>query len=141
VIVEIRIVGLDAVEQQIARLLEERIDREVEGVKGRVRRQLGGLALDVVEGGRERDLGGFRWRGNLVQERGEEVRVVDEDRDLDKNVPEGQLGLLQAACGLWSATKSPSRKGRLNGSSPLRCKLSLLVRRHELGRQSKRPQA
>ncbi len=99
VVVEVRVVGFDAVEQQIARLLEEGVNREVQRVEGWVRGQLGLVAPDVVEGGREGDLRGLGGRRNLVQEGREEVRVMDQDRDLDDDVPEGQLGFLQAVCG------------------------------------------
>lgn len=98
VVVEVRVVGFDALEQQIASLLEEGINREVQGVEGWVRGQLGLVAPDVVEGGREGNLRGLGGRRNLVQEGSEEVRVMNQDRDLDDDVPEGQLGFLQAFC-------------------------------------------
>jgi hypothetical protein len=96
VVVKVGVVGLDALEEQIARLLEKGVDREIEKVKGGVRGQLRRVSLNVVERGRQGNLGRLRWwRRYLVQERGEKVSVVDYYGDLDEDVLEGQLGLLQ----------------------------------------------
>ena len=97
-VVELRVVVLDALEQEVARLLEEGVDGEVErvvvGEEGRFGRV--GVLQEGGEVGREGELllGGVR--GELVEQRGEEVRVVDGDGDLDEDVVVAEAALLQA---------------------------------------------
>jgi len=95
-VVEVGVVGLDAVEEEVAGLLKERIDGNIEVVERRVERGVDGVLEEIVERrGRLRGIpdGG---RGNLVEEGGEKVRVMDDDRELDHDVLEGKLGLLEA---------------------------------------------
>jgi hypothetical protein len=86
VVVELRVVGLDRLEEQVARLLQVRVDRQVERVEVGVERVRGRLGRDrgVVAGQVElRGGGGGR---QLVEEGGEEVRVLDRDGDFDEDV-------------------------------------------------------
>lgn len=95
-VVEVGVVGLDRLEQQVARLLEVGVDGELERVEGRVDGRLDRIREEVVEG--ERGLLGVAdgARGDLVEEGGEEVRVVDDYGVLDEDLLEGELGLLEA---------------------------------------------
>lgn len=86
-------VSLDAVEEEIAVLLEERIDaeRQVVQVGGR-RDRLGKLSLF------KRSQGRWDFDGNrdvralvLMDERGDQVRVVDFDGKFDENVLVSQV--------------------------------------------------
>lgn len=99
VVVELRVVVLDALEEQVARLLEEGVDGEVERVVVGVERGLGQVRVLVQgrEAGRERELllGGLRRQ--LVEERGEKVRVADGDGELDEDVRVPETVLLKAA--------------------------------------------
>ena len=131
VVVELRVVVLDALEEQVARLLEEGVDGEVERVVVGVERGLGQVRVLVQgrEAGRERELllGGLRRQ--LVEERGEKVRVADGDGELDEDVRVPETVLLKAA--LVSCVPLPYRSWYI----PLRCELTLLVGSHESGRQ------
>jgi hypothetical protein len=96
-VVEVGVVRLDALEEEIAGLLEEGVDRKVEVVDRGVQRGLESVAVEVIKrcGLLDGALGGGG--GDLVKERCEEVRVVDADRDLVEDILEGELGLLQAS--------------------------------------------
>ena len=97
VIVDLGIVGLDAVQQKVAVLLQERIDAEGQVVK--VRDEDGGLregaGLKGTERGREigrsRRMGGLE----LVDEGGDQMRVVNLNRQLFENVLVAEIGFLQ----------------------------------------------
>ena len=96
-VVGLGVVGLDAVKEQVAVLLHERIDAEqqVVEVRGEDSRLSGCARLERSEGRREisgpRLLGGLK----LVDERGDQVRVVDSNREFDENVLVSQVRLLQ----------------------------------------------
>jgi hypothetical protein len=96
-VVEVGVVRLNALEEEIAGLLEEGVDRKVEVVDRGVQRGLESVAVEVIErcGLLDSTLGGSG--GDLVEESCEEVRVVDADRDLAEDVLEAELGLLQAS--------------------------------------------
>lgn len=99
VVVELRVVVLDALEEQVACLLEERVDGEVErvvvGVQRGLRRVLVLEQRRQVRGEGELLLGCLC--GQLVEEGGEEVRVADGDGELDKDVRVPEAALLEAA--------------------------------------------
>lgn len=59
-------------------------------------RLLEGSALNVTERGRNFHVRLLGRRRHLVEEGGQEVGVVNDNGELDENVPEGQFGLLQA---------------------------------------------
>lgn len=92
-------VVLNALEEQVAGLLEEGVDRQVERVVVRVKRRLGGVL--VLEQGRkvgrevELLLGGLC--RELVEQGGEKVRVADGDGELDEDVRVPETTLLEAA--------------------------------------------
>ncbi|KUI61723.1 hypothetical protein VP1G_11265 [Cytospora mali] len=98
VVVEVGVVRLDAVQEQVTRLLQERVDGQVESVNRRVRRDLDRGPLDVGKRLRQLNLRVCRGHGELVHEGGEEVRVVDVDGELEKDVlvGAGQLEGTQA---------------------------------------------
>ena len=96
VVVEIGVVRLDAIEEEVAGLLKEGVDGEVERLEARVSGDLDGIAADVVERGGHGDLGALGGSGYLVEERGEEVRVVDLDGELLEDVLVGELGGTEA---------------------------------------------
>jgi hypothetical protein len=92
------VVVLDALEEQVAGLLEEGVDREVKRVVVRVERRLGGV-LVLEQGskvGREVELllGGLC--RELVEQRSEKVRVADGDGELDEDVRVPETALLEA---------------------------------------------
>lgn len=90
-------VGLDAVEEKVAVLLEEGIDAEGQVVE--VGRQHGVLDewAGFQSGQRRREIGGGRLAGalKLVEERGDQVRVVDFHGEFNEDVLESQVGLLE----------------------------------------------
>lgn len=98
-VVLLGLVGLYAVKEEIAGLLEERVNAEIERVKigcERVVADLGvagkvGQRLGKVDGGLLR-----RRLRELVEEAGQEMGVVDADREFDKDVLVTEVGLLQA---------------------------------------------
>lgn len=98
VVVKLGVVGLYAVEEEVAGLLKEGVDREVERVEVGCQGQRGkrGVLLEGGEAGREVE-GLARGRSRqLVKERGEEVRVVDDDGQLGEDVLVAETALLQA---------------------------------------------
>lgn len=102
-------VVLDALEEQVAGLLEEGVDREIERVVVGVERRLGSV-LVLEQGrkvGRESELllGGLRRQ--LVEKGGEKVRVADGDGKLDEDVRVPETALLEAA--LVNICRSPTR--------------------------------
>lgn len=97
VVVELGVVGLYAVEKEVASLLEEGVDGEIERVKVGSKRERGevGVLFKSGEAGREVE-GLLRGRsGELVEERGEDVRVVDDDGQLGEDVLVAEAALLQ----------------------------------------------
>lgn len=96
VVVDLGVVGLDAIQQEVAVLLEEGVDAERQVVK--VGGESGGLGegagLESAE--RDREVGG---RGGgalqLVDERSDQVGVVDLDRQLLEDILVAEVGLLQ----------------------------------------------
>lgn len=98
-VVELRVVVLDALEQEVACLFEEGVDGEVERVVVGEEGRFGGVGILQKGGkvGREGELllGGVR--GELVEQRGKEVGVVDVDGNLDEDVVVAETALLQAA--------------------------------------------
>ena len=98
-VVELGVVVLDALQEQIARLLQEGVDREIQGVEVGVERGLRGVGVLLerrqVRG--ERELFLRRVGGQLVEERCEEVRVVDDQGQLDQDVLVAETALLQTA--------------------------------------------
>ena len=99
VVVGLGVVRLDALEEKIAVLLQVRVDAErqvvVVGVQNGVLDEGAGL-----QGGQGRgQLGGRRHLGalQLVDERGDQVRVVDLNRQFDEDILVSQVGLLQPA--------------------------------------------
>ena len=97
VVVEIGVMGLDAVEEQVACLLEEGVDRQVQGIKRRVRGDLGRVPANVVERGRQGKLGVLGRGRDLVDKRREEVGIVDDNGDFGENILEGELRFLESA--------------------------------------------
>ena len=97
VVVEIGVMGLDAVEEQVACLLEEGVDRQVQGIKRRVRGDLGRVPANVVERGRQGKLRVLGRGRDLVDKRREEVGIVDDDGDFGENILEGELRFLESA--------------------------------------------
>lgn len=95
-VVEVGVVRLDALEQEVASLLEEGVYRQVEVVDRGVQRLLDGVFAQVRQRSGGLDLVLLGDLGQLVQERRQEVGVVDFDGELGENILEGQLGLLQA---------------------------------------------
>lgn len=85
VVVELGVMGFDAVEEEIARLFEERVDAEIEGVEVGIQR-IGHLrAVDGGERRRHRERAGG-WRlGELVEEGGEQVGIVDLNREFGQD--------------------------------------------------------
>ena len=98
VVVEFGVVGLYAVEEEVAGLLKEGVDREVERVEVGCQGQRGkrGVLLEGGEAGRE--VQGLAWGRSrqLVEERGEKVRVVDDNGQLGEDVLVAETALLQA---------------------------------------------
>lgn len=97
VVVHLGVVGLDAVQEKVAVLLEEGVDAErqvveVGGEDGRLRE---GAGLKGAERGGK--VGGSRGLGGLqlVDEGGDQVRVVDLDGKLVENVLVAEGRLLQ----------------------------------------------
>lgn len=100
VVVELGVVVLYAVEQEVARLLEEGVDGKVErlevGSKGHGSELR--VAVEGCEAARELQLGVLGWgRGELVEERGDDVRVVDGDGQFGEDVLVAEAALLEAA--------------------------------------------
>ena len=99
VVVQLGVVVLYAVEQEVAALLEERIDGEIERLKVRGKRYRGELRVGV-EGSKtcgELQLGLLWGRSReLVEVRGEEVRVVHSDGQFGEDVLVTESALLQA---------------------------------------------
>jgi hypothetical protein len=99
VVVELGVVVLDALEEQVARLLEEGVDGKIERVVVGVERRLGSVL--VLEQGskvrRERELLLGSLCRQLVEEGGEEVRVANGDGELDEDVRVPKTALLEAA--------------------------------------------
>lgn len=142
VVVELGVVVLDAVEQQVARLLQERVDGQVERVEvGAQRRlRLERVRVERRQVGREGQLVLGRLRGQLVQQRGEEVRVVDGEGQLDEDVVVAEAALLKA-CGESAVWFAGARRSRVLWDIPLGGELALLVGGHELGGQAEGAQA
>lgn len=88
VVVDLGVVRLDAVEQEVARLLEERVDAEVQRVVVGVERRLGDCVggFEGGEGRGKRGLGRGDGLGELVEEGCDEVGVVDGEGELDEDV-------------------------------------------------------
>lgn len=99
VVVELGVVGLDAFEEEVRRLGEERVDREGEGWKrGRER------GRGRVEGFEGRVCGWGRWE--RVQVGGEEVGVVDCERKFVEDVLITKIGFLKT---VWCGTEKGGR--------------------------------
>lgn len=96
VVVDLGVVGLDAVEQQIAVLLQGRVDaeRQVVEVGGEDGGFGEGARLQGGERGREFSRG-RGWALQLVDERGDQVRVVDLNGQLIEDILVAEVGLLQ----------------------------------------------
>lgn len=97
-VVDFGVMRFDAVQQEVAVLLEERVNAERQVVK--IRSKCGGFgewaALEGAERGRK--VGGARRVGalQLVDEGGKQVRVVDLHRQLVEDVLVAEVGLLQS---------------------------------------------
>ena len=123
VVVELGVVRLDGLEQQVARLLQEGVEREVEVVEVRRQRLLRGRGRgrgELGEGRREAE-GRPRGRGgDLVEERGEEVGVVDREGEFDEDVLVAEVGLLYAVgrLGQWRVPQSPYGERGVKGTFP-----------------------
>ena len=91
-------VVLNALEQEVASFFEEGIDGKVERVVVGVERGLGGV-LVLEQGGQVRREGelllGCLCR-QLVEKRGEEVRVANSDGELEEDVRVPETALLEA---------------------------------------------
>lgn len=98
-VVEVCVVGLDALEEQVARLLHVGVDGDVEVVDGRVQRVMDGVTLEVGSRRGLLEIFAGTTSGELVEEGRQKVRVVDVDGELGEDVAESQLGLLQAVEG------------------------------------------
>lgn len=96
VVVEVRIVGLDAVKEKVASLFEKRIDGYIKSIKGWVCGNARRVPSNIVKRCRKRNLGVVRKGGYLMQEGGEKMGIMDNNRDLDDDVLESQLRLLEA---------------------------------------------
>lgn len=123
----------DRVEEKVGGLLQEWIDGKIQCVvvwRERVGRETSlGIVTELSKGCWEVGSLLLRWwGGKLVQERGEEVRVVDRDRKLDEDILVAQVALLQAVS-IVSRCLAISQISTC--SIPLRCELVLLERCHE----------
>lgn len=127
------VVRFDGVEKEVGGLLQEWIDGEIQSVVvwcERVGRETGlGVVTELSEGCWEVGSLLLRWwGGKLVQERGEEVGVVDRDGELDEDILVAQVALLQAVI-VVSRYLAISQISTC--SIPLRCELVLLERCHK----------
>lgn len=97
VVVDLRVVVLYALKEQVASLLEERINGKIKRVVVREEGWLGdvGVLLQGSQVGWELELLLWCTRRQLVQERGEEMRVVNSDGKLDQDVVVAETTLLQ----------------------------------------------
>lgn len=95
VVVGLSVVGLDAVEQEVAVLLEEGVDaeRQVVEVGGEVGGLGEGARLESAEGGREVGRPGGAGALQLVNEGGDQVRVVDLNGQLFEDILVAEVGL------------------------------------------------
>jgi len=110
------VVVLDALKEQIARLLKERVDGKVEGIEVREewRKRSVGVLLQSSQVWREGQLLLGCLGRQLMEERGEKMRVAHGDGQLNEDVLVPETALLQAL-------------GR---------EFALLVCRHERGREA-----
>lgn len=102
-VVLLGLVVFDALEELVAGFLQEGVDGEVEAVEvrgQRVGRDVG-VVGEIGEGGGEVE-GGLFWGGlgQVVEEGGEEVGVVDCDGELDEDVLVAEVGFLDAGGGV-----------------------------------------
>lgn len=97
VVVDLGVVGLNAVQEEVAVLLEEGVDAERQVVK--VGAESGGLGegagLESAERGGKVGGRGGGWGLQLVDERSDQVRVVDLDGQLLEDILVAEIGLLQ----------------------------------------------
>lgn len=96
VVVDLVVVRVNALQEQVARLLEERVNREVEVVDRRVQGLPRRVVAQLANRRRVLERVGLGRLGDLVKEGCEEVRVVDGDGELLEDILERELGLLQA---------------------------------------------
>lgn len=93
-VVQVGVVRLDALEKQVAGLLQEGVDGEVESIERGVQGRPDLVVLDIGQGAGGLNILLGRRSGNLVEERGKEVGVADNDGELGKDITESKLGLL-----------------------------------------------
>lgn len=109
VVVKLGVVVLYAIEEEITRLFEEWIDGKVERFEVWCKRHVGELRIDVESSEARRELQlGLLWGcgGQLVEERGEEVRVVNADWQLGEDVLVTEATLLEAGLCVSIAAES-----------------------------------
>lgn len=128
--------GFDRVEKEIAGLFKEGVDAEVQAIEIRGERVGAGGWIVLEFGERGGEVKGFGFRGflgNLVEEAGEEVGVVDLDGEFDKDVLVSEVGLLDAMdCVSTSfCMRMPARC-----FLPLRGEFALLIRGGEARAQT-----
>lgn len=92
-------VHLDAVKQKVAVLLQERVDAEGEVVEVGCQHGRLGVLRRLQRGQGRGEIGGSRLSGSLelVNEGGDQVRVVDFNGELDQDVLVPEVGLLEPA--------------------------------------------
>lgn len=101
VVVGLGVVSFDAIEQEVAVLLEEGVDgkRQVVEVGGESEGLREGARLEGTEGRREVGRPGGAGALQLVDEGGDQVRVVNLNGQLFEDILVTEIGLLQPAKG------------------------------------------
>ena len=118
-VVGLGVVSLDAVKEKIAVLLQDgvNVERQVVEVGG----ENGGLSerAGFQSGQRWGEIRGSRGAGGLelVDERGDQVRVVDLDRQFNEDVLVSQVGLLQPVVCISRVLWGVSKRENLTHSS------------------------
>lgn len=137
-VVGLGVVSLDAVKEKIAVLLQDGVNVErqvveVGGENGRLSERAG-----FQSGQRWGEIRGSRGAGGLelVDERGDQVRVVDLDRQFNEDVLVSQVGLLQPVVCISRVLWGGIEKGEFDAL--FRSELVLLERSQELRRQTER---
>lgn len=97
VVVDLRVMILYALKEQVASLLKEGIDGEIKRLVVREEGRLWdvGILLQGSQVGRELELLLWCTRRQLVQERGEEMGVVNGNGELDQDIVVAETALLQ----------------------------------------------
>lgn len=97
-VVGLGLVGFDAVEEQVAVLLHERVNAEKQVIEVRRENSRLGRSAGFQHSQGRRKIGGPGLLGSLelVDERIDQVRVVDRNRKLNENILVSQVGFSQS---------------------------------------------